>query len=278
MLGRGASGVVYAAIDRETGGEVALKTFSERDPEALYRLKQEFRACAGVRHRNLVELYELQVDEHDCFFTMELVQGVDFVHHLRGGLADGASPSLIRFLAGAEQLVQGVAALHAAGRLHRDVKPPNALVTTAGRVVLLDFGFTVGFGERALAVERSDGIAGSLAYMAPEILWGRLAGPASDWYSVGVVFYEALSGRLPFAASSAQRVGGTAARSSAEQVAMKRAIAGASGRCSGSGDSRASISSRRIAGTPASGGACGRPSPTRCAEEAAKGRRPLKAS
>lgn len=203
FLGRGNSGVVYSALDRETGAEIALKTFRERDPEGLYRLKQEFRACAGVRHRNLVELYELAVTDDDCFFTMELVDGVDFVRHVRQG-ADDEAHLVVRFLAAAHQLVQGLAALHAAGRLHRDVKPPNALVDRAGRVVLLDFGFMVAFGGRVLAIERSDTIAGSLAYMAPEILWGAAASPASDWYSVGVVFHEALSGALPFEGAPAR--------------------------------------------------------------------------
>jgi hypothetical protein len=198
FIGRGTGGLVYRVLDRETGEEVALKTFAERDPESLYRLKQEFRACAGIRHRNLVQLYELRVNDDDCFFTMELVDGVDFIRHVRGEFASTAGQALVRFLRAAQQLAEGVAALHAAGRLHRDVKPPNALVDTTGRTVLLDFGFMMAFGGRVLAVERSDTIAGSLAYMAPEILWGEAPSPASDWYSVGVVFYEALSGHLPF--------------------------------------------------------------------------------
>jgi serine/threonine-protein kinase len=71
-LGPGSNGVVYAARHRDSGDEVALKTFAQRDPEGLYRLKQKFRACAGVRHPKLVALYELQVDDHACFLTMEL--------------------------------------------------------------------------------------------------------------------------------------------------------------------------------------------------------------
>lgn len=210
FLGRGSGGLVYRVLDRDTGEEVALKTFVERDPESLYRLKQEFRACAGIRHRNLVELYELRVANDDCFFTMELVDGLDFVRYVRSGFAPGTGGMLSRFLPAAHQLAQGVAALHAAGRLHRDVKPPNALVDVNGRTVLLDFGFMVAFGGRVLAAERSDTIAGSLAYMAPEILWGEAPSPASDWYGVGVVLYEALAGELPFAGSPASVVSRTA--------------------------------------------------------------------
>ena len=203
ILGRGSGGLVYRVLDRETGEEVALKTFAEHGPESVYRLKQEFRACAGIRHRNLVELYELRVVGGDCFFTMELVDGVDFIRYVRSGVTSGPGGILSRFLPAARQLAEGVAALHAAGRLHRDVKPSNALVDVSGRVVLLDFGFMVAFGGRTLAGERSDSMAGSLAYMAPEILWGRAPSPASDWYSVGVVLHEALAGALPFAGSPA---------------------------------------------------------------------------
>jgi len=203
FLGRGASGLVFRVRDRRSGAEVALKTLDQRDPEKLYRLKQEFRALSGIRHPNLVKLYELHAAGDEGFFTMELIEGVDFVtwvgarrDPLTGALLDG--DALERFVAAARQLVHGLAALHGEGKLHRDVKPPNVLVERDGRVVLLDFGFVRGFGGRVLANEQSEGAAGSLAYMAPEVLWGKEATPESDWYGVGVLFHEALSGRLPF--------------------------------------------------------------------------------
>ncbi len=198
LLGRGSSGLVYRVLDRENDVTVALKTLVELDSEGIYRLKQEFRACAGIRHRNLVQLYELHVAGDECFFTMEFVDGVEFVRYVRGTDPGSRGAPLIRFISAARQLIDGLAALHAAGRLHRDVKPPNCLVDRGGRAVLLDFGFMIPFGGRILAVERSETVAGSLAYMAPEVLWGEPSTPASDWYSVGVVFYEALCGELPF--------------------------------------------------------------------------------
>jgi serine/threonine protein kinase len=144
-LGRGSIGAVYRVYDRETDSEVALKTLGAPAPEQLYHLKQEFRALAGIVHPNLVELYELVVTERECFFTMEAVEGLEFVAHVRreaGRLS--ASPlngdGLRPFVHAARQLVQGLAAVHSAGKLHRDVKPPNILITQEGRVVLLDFG------------------------------------------------------------------------------------------------------------------------------------------
>jgi hypothetical protein len=195
-IGQGADGVVYLVRDRDSGAQLALKTFQDYDPERVFRLKQEFRSCAGIRHPNLAQLYELYVTDSECFFTMEFVDGTDFV----GTAASRAARAgvLDDWTGIARQLVEGTAALHAAGKLHRDIKPANVLVTADGRTVLLDFGFVVGFGGGALRSERAGDVAGTLAYMAPEIFAGDAATAASDWYSVGALLYESLSGRLPF--------------------------------------------------------------------------------
>jgi predicted Ser/Thr protein kinase len=194
LLGQGSMGVVYRALDREMGVDVALKTLGQRRPDQLYRLKQEFRIVSGVLHPNLVELYELFVDGAESFFTMELVEGRNFLDHVHGGQFD-----LGRFIAAVRQLAAGLSSLHQAGKLHRDVKPSNILVDPEGRVVLLDFGLAAALGSNGEAE-----IVGTMAYMAPEQAWGAQPHPAADWYGAGVVLYQSLTGRLPFDGSATQ--------------------------------------------------------------------------
>ncbi len=188
LLGRGQMGVVYAVHDSETDSEVALKTLPQHSPEQLYRLKQEFRSIADIAHPNLVELYELHVSESASFFTMELIDGVPLSHYLQRKRDRDAALALAR------QLAAGVTAIHAAGKLHRDLKPSNVLVTHDGRAVVLDFGLAISAGGTSGTRE----VAGTLAYMPPEYLLGHAADQAGDWYSLGLVLYEAFTGQLPF--------------------------------------------------------------------------------
>jgi hypothetical protein len=201
-------GVVYEAFDRERKSAVALKTMQRFDPTALYRFKQEFRTLADVHHPNLVRLHELVVNEKDpVFFVMELIRGTDFLAHVRRRAARDATnalsgPELYELRAALRQLAEGAHALHAARKLHRDIKPSNVLVTGESRVVLLDFGVATEVAspidEGALSESEQVGTA---AYMAPEQALEELPTPASDWYSVGVMLYEALVGSPPFVGS-----------------------------------------------------------------------------
>jgi serine/threonine protein kinase len=206
-LGSGGMGVVYEALDRERDRRVALKTLRDLDADGIYYLKREFRALAGVAHPNLVQLHELHSVGERWFFTMELVLGVDFLSWVRADappelLPSGVifhRPALDRLRPALRQLCEGIATLHAAGKLHRDVKPSNALVTEQGRVVLLDFGLATDLTRGGLYQSVEPRLAGTPAYLAPELAAQRPAGPASDWYSVGAMLYEALAGVPPFA-------------------------------------------------------------------------------
>ena len=194
-LGAGGMGVVYEAQDRARAEVVALKTLRHVTPAGVYRLKQEFRSLAGVTHPNVVCLYELVVDAAGCFFTMELVKGVNFVEYVRGG--QRTSFSIERLKSALRQLVDGVSALHHLGKLHRDIKPSNVLVTPEGRVVILDFGLiTELFPDNLGGAEHI--IGGTPAYLAPEEASGTPPSEAGDWYGVGATMYEALTGELAF--------------------------------------------------------------------------------
>jgi tRNA A-37 threonylcarbamoyl transferase component Bud32 len=208
-LGRGGMGVVYKARVCEHGQIVALKTLQVMKSEALFRFKQEFRLRADLSHPNLATLYELVADGEHWFFTMEYVEGVDLLTYVRsasaalssaeaGGLDDAGHARLRDSL---RQLAEGIAALHQTGKLHRDVKPSNVLVTPQGRVVLLDFGLTAELNPEGLLSTDEGHLVGTVLYMSPEQAAGQLLAPASDWYSVGVILYEALTGQRLFPGS-----------------------------------------------------------------------------
>ncbi len=194
-LGSGSMGVVYAVRDRERGETVALKTLHKRDAATLYRFKKEFRTLADVTHRNLVTLHELIADGERCFLTMELVEGTSFIDHVRPAAAGCDVGRLRPALC---QLVDGVQALHDAGLLHRDLKPSNVLVNAAGRVVILDVGLATEWAPKFHPKTVDIELAATLAYAAPEQAQGEDAGRASDWYAVGAILYQALTGQLPF--------------------------------------------------------------------------------
>jgi serine/threonine protein kinase len=222
-LGVGGMGVVYEVLDRQRNTHVALKTLLKVDAAGIYRFKREFRALADITHRNLISLYELMSTDRRWFFTMELLDGEDFVRYVRRGqvapsppadylastvidgtrkptMAAGAvSPpqDLERLRSGLRQLVEGVAALHVAGKVHRDIKPSNVLVCRDGRVVLLDFGLVSDLPLPLAQGSTVGQFAGTPAYMSPEQLTQRAVGPESDWYSVGLVLHQALTGVLP---------------------------------------------------------------------------------
>jgi tRNA A-37 threonylcarbamoyl transferase component Bud32 len=214
-LGIGASGSVYRVFDRQRGREIALKTLRRIHGADLYRFKREFRSLVDIAHPNLATLYELFAVGEEWMYTMELVDGVSFDRWVRdepvrAAIEDvsdatvqiprttGESGALdeVRLRGALRQLADGVYALHAAGKVHRDLKPSNVLVDKqSGRVVILDFGLVV---ERDV-VDRTheSGSVGTVAYMSPEQSADLPVGPPTDWYAIGVMLYEALTGRRP---------------------------------------------------------------------------------
>jgi hypothetical protein len=203
-------GVVYEAVDGETGERVALKTLRTLSADSLARFKREFRALKDLQHPNVVSLGELFSEGERWFFSMELVEGRDFLAYVRPlATADPHAPTVrvsaraagqplfdeLRLRAALGQLAEALEAVHAAGLVHRDLKPANVRVTSEGRVSLLDFGLVFDLERRASSTEH---VVGSAAYMAPEQAASKRVGPEADWYSVGVMLYEALVGAVPF--------------------------------------------------------------------------------
>ncbi len=237
-LGEGGMGLVYEAHDNERDMRVALKTLRDLDASSLYRFKREFRGLTDVSHPNIIGLYDLVSEGNDWFFTMELVDGVDFVSYVRpnGWRPPSAAPMMAATMPTSEvrrpdvgnlpapehngsaepgaraaveslvdvdrlravlgQLAEALYALHAAGMVHRDLKPSNVRVTPKGRVVLMDFGIAA---EASVMGEAQEGVvSGTPAFMAPEQAAGDPPGAPADWYSLGVILFVALTGKLPF--------------------------------------------------------------------------------
>ena len=229
-VGAGGMGVVYEVLDRERNTRVALKTLRTLKPDAILRFKNEFRALSDIQHPNLASLGELFEENGQWFFTMELVRGVHFLDYVRRPKPEGAPEHAVistddqptanlgpasrgamdsipptpskRLPSGSDearlrgamaQLALGLAALHRSHKVHRDIKPSNILVTAEGRVVILDFGLVADL----INLVPESHLVGTFSYMAPEQAAMKAVGPAADWYSVGVLLYQALTGRLP---------------------------------------------------------------------------------
>ncbi len=228
-IGRGGMGVVYKVRSRRDGEVAALKCVLSATPSSLYHFKQEFRALADVVHPNLVTLHELRADGPVLYFTMEFVHGTDLSSYVRQARCEPASQTTGAHVTGAPssagepeperdpartpglsggqldrlrdtlgQLASGLMALHAAGRLHRDLKPSNVMVTPLGRVVMLDFGLAAELDRQGRHQDARGVFLGTPAYAAPEQAAASSLSPAADWYSVGVILYQLLTGRTPF--------------------------------------------------------------------------------
>ncbi len=212
-LGEGGMGVVFLAEDERLHRKVALKTLPPalaEDPHRLARFEREVKSVATLNHPNIVTIYSVEEADGRRFFTMEHVEGKT----LSQLIPPGGLP-LKEFLKIAVPLADALAAAHAKGIQHRDLKPGNVMVNTDGRVKVLDFGLaklreheaTEAMGLHPQTTLTQEGLAiGTLAYMAPEQLRMLSTDHRSDIFSLGVVLYEMATGRCPFLGQSTAEV------------------------------------------------------------------------
>ena len=204
-IGRGGMGEVWRARDTNLGREVAIKTlpaeFAERD-DYLARFRREAQAASSLNHPNICVVHDLGTHDGRPFIVMELLTG----ESLRARLARGPM-SADEIMDVMVQLADGLSAAHARGILHRDIKPANIFLTDRGSAKLLDFGLAridEPSPGSALTVEatRAGAVMGTVAYMSPEQARGEGLDARSDLFSLGVVFYEMLTGKAAFAGNT----------------------------------------------------------------------------
>ncbi len=181
---------VWLGRDEELQREVAVKVLSEallEDPSYLLRFRREARLAAGLTHPSLVRIYDYSGEAERPYLVMEHVNGGTLADRIAGERAHELDPRSL-----ARQLLGALRCIHAAGVVHRDVKPSNVLIDGEGRARLTDFG--IAQPEDGTRITQTGEVIGTLKYMAPEVREGRAATERSDLYACGVLLGECLAG------------------------------------------------------------------------------------
>src|SRR5215475_1563841 len=195
LIGLGGMGAVYKAFDRQLTRLVALKTILPEmagTPTALKRFKQEVLLAQSIVHKNVVRIFDIGEDGGTKFITMDFIEGVDLKNLIKekGKLPPAEAAGILR------QVCQGLEAAHAAGVVHRDLKPQNIMIEKDGHIVVMDFGIARS-GETRGATQ-TGAFLGTPEYMSPEQAKTENVDARSDIFSIGLIFYELLTGKLPF--------------------------------------------------------------------------------
>jgi len=202
-LGEGGMGSVWRADDALLSRPVALKFLPETlaaSPEARQRFLREARAASQLDHPGIATVYDTGEADGRVYIALQLIEGETLAERLKrtGWLPIAEAVRIAR--AAAEALAHA----HGKGVLHRDVTSGNLMVTAEGRVVVVDFGLAL--PEGATRLTQSQTVMGTVAYLAPEVAEGKPGDRRSDLYGLGVVLYEMLTGRLPFAGERREAV------------------------------------------------------------------------
>src|SRR5713101_3736240 len=200
LLGEGGMGAVYKARDREVDHLVALKVIRPEmanHSAILARFKQELLTARQVTHRNAIRIYDLSEVDGMKFITMEFVEGCD----LRKLLLDNGKLPPERAVEIIRQVCLALEAAHGVGVIHRDLKPQNIMREKGGRILVMDFGLARSLESDGMT--QTGALLGTIEYMSPEQAIGKHLDARSDLFSVGLIFYELLTGKIPYKADTA---------------------------------------------------------------------------
>ena len=200
LLGEGGMGAVYKAIDRELNRTVALKVIRPdlaHNPSIVERFKQELRLSHQVTHKNVIRIYDLGEGEGVKYITMEFIEGQDLrsLIHERKKFPPEEAVDIV------QQICRALEAAHSVGVIHRDLKPQNVIRDSTGRVLVMDFGLARNVGGDGMT--QTGALVGTMEYMSPEQALGKELDQRSDLFALGLIFYELLTGKMPFQAESA---------------------------------------------------------------------------
>jgi tetratricopeptide (TPR) repeat protein/tRNA A-37 threonylcarbamoyl transferase component Bud32 len=205
LLGQGGMGRVYKAYDKDIDRTVALKVVRHGvmgETDALKRFKQELHLASKISHKNILRIHDMGEVGGTKFITMAYVEGQD----LYGILKEHPKMPIERALKFATQLAEALAAAHAEGVIHRDLKPQNILVNKDDQIFVSDFGLAKSFEEGAQGMTKTGAFLGTPRYMSPEQVEGKPADQRSDLYAYGLIFYEMVTGDVPFTGESTLKV------------------------------------------------------------------------
>jgi eukaryotic-like serine/threonine-protein kinase len=205
MLGQGGMGRVYKAYDKDLDRVVAIKVVRQgalSETDALRRFKQELLLASKISHKNILRIHDMGEVNGVRFISMAYVEGQD-LHQI---ITANPQLPIERVLNFARQFAEALAAAHAEGVIHRDLKPQNILVGKDDQIYISDFGLAKSFEDGAVAMTKTGAFLGTPRYMSPEQVEGRPADQRSDLYAYGLILYEMVTGDVPFTGESTLKV------------------------------------------------------------------------
>jgi serine/threonine-protein kinase len=203
-LGRGGMGLVFQAYDKQLKEQVAIKILSpllSSDPDALERLKREVSSARRITHPNVIRIHDISELNGLHFISMEYFEGITLKDYIK----KTGSLSLMQAFNLASQICDALEAAHRQGVIHRDLKSQNIIIGPTNHVKIIDFGLAR--SENVEGLTATGLIMGTPEYMAPEQVAGKTVDERADIYSLGIILYEMLTGRVPFTGDSAIAVG-----------------------------------------------------------------------